>query len=109
MIDFYKLTERNFGLKINFISEGVYKDSPEVVIYPYSTDEIKCDQCLKYTIRVNFFNNKFWFDCLFKTFFTTFDFDETQYMVFKLLKDIMKESKIEKDLLPELRYKIQNN
>ncbi len=105
--DFYELTLINFGLEIEFITDGCYKNSPMVIIYSYKLEEIGHPGYNQFRIDVDCHDNKFWFNYKSNSFICDIDLETSQYMVVKALKDIMKMSGIEKELLPELRFKEQ--
>lgn len=100
--DFQQLTIENFGLKTILTKN-------EVIIFPYSVDEIGNPKHNEYRIDVNYFDNKFWFNYLHLTMICESNLEQSQYYLFESIKQIMNKSGIIKELLPETRYKNKQN
>ena len=81
----------------------------EVIIFPYSVDEVGNPKYNEYRIDVSHFNNKFWFNYLQFTKICESNLEQSQYCLFESIKQIMNKSGIIKELLPETRYKNKQN
>lgn len=103
--EFYQATLENFELETTFLQEGPYKDSPMVIIFPYTKEEIGHPGYNTYRIDVDCHSDNFWFSYKNNHFVTEIDIKTSQYAVLKSIKDIQKMTNIIKELLPEKRYK----
>ena len=108
--DFYELSKCNFELETIFVNEGPYEESPIVIIHLYSVNEVGNPKYNEYRIQVECHSNKYWFHYLgYKTMVTEINLEASQYLLLKVLKDIIEITGIKKDLLPEIRYKMKYN
>jgi hypothetical protein len=103
--DFYTLAIENFKLETELVKDGPYKGRPIVIVYPYSIEEIGHPGYNQNRIDVSCFNDLYWFNYLNFTMTVELNLEASQYALFKALKEIMKRTGIQKELLPEKRYK----
>jgi len=107
MQDFYVLVQENFGnFEITWIDDGCYEENPQLIIYPLSYSEIDapssngyrldiyCGIDGMYSIHGGLENHKSY----------RVELDASQYLIYKLIKEVLVEVGIEKELYPETRY-----
>ena len=59
--EFYELAVQNFELETTFVNDGPYKDSPMVIVFPYTIEEIGHPGYNQYRVDIDCHHNQFWF------------------------------------------------